>query len=512
MKLTKNSLFLNFIAILIFGLFFIFFNYLNFNTTNNPLIFNSPDETANYFFIKNFKENTNLKAYSEYLTISSDIHPRSINTSNNHLVSGSFIGMPVIYGAIGKIMGLNATPYLTSIFAIFSIIFFYLFIKNLFDKNIAILSAFLMLSSAPFWYWSSRGMMHNILFIFLFISFLFISQIAIKKGRLILYVISPLILMLTLLTRSSEIIWMTPLIIFVSIILRKQINYKKLLISILAWIIFGIIVLLFNPDIIKSLSNIGYFENENFKNLTLIQKITTSLLPFGFSIKNILSVIYHYIIKINTIYSILLFLSILYIIIKKNTKKIKIYFISWAIISSILFIYYASWQIMDNTTGTATIGNSYSRYLLSFFIFSMPLLANLLINFTKSKKMLATSILSFVLAVFMMSSYNIVMRTPGDGLIDVSKTITSYQALNIKIQENTKTNSIIITDKSDKFIFPYRNVLYIGNKNINSYDMSKFKDKNSSLYYFKSGGMIPNTNFEKIFEFDNYYLYKINLQ
>ncbi len=512
MKLTKNSLFLSFIAILTLGLFFVFFNYLNLNTINDPLIFNSPDETANYFFIKNFKENTNLKVYSEYLTIYPDIHPRSINTSNNHFVSGSFIGMPIIYGAIGKIIGLNAIPYLTSIFALLSVIFFYLFIKNLFDKNTAILSAFLMLSSAPFWYWSSRDMMHNILFIFLFILFLFVSLLAIKKQKLIFYILSPLALILTILTRSSEIIWIVPLIIFLLIILRKQINYKKLSLSILAWIIIGVIVIIFIPNILNSFFNIGYFENENFKNFTLIQKITTSLLPFGFNIKNILSVIYNYIIKINTIYAILLFLSILYLIIKKNTRKIKIYFISWVIISSILLIYYASWQIMDNTTGAPTIGNSYSRYLLPFFIFSMPLLANLLINFAKSKKMLTTSILSFILVLFMMSSYNIAMKTPGDGLIDMSKTIASYQALNIKIQENTETNSIIITDKSDKFIFPYRNVLYIGNKNINSYDISKFKDKNNSLYYFKTGGMIPNTNFEKIFELDNYYLYKINLQ
>lgn len=512
MKLTKNSLFLSFIAILTFSLFFIFFNYLNFNTSKNPLVFNSPDETANYFFIKNFKENTSLKVYNEYLTISPDIYPRSTNTSNNYLIPGSFIGMPIIYGTIAKIGGINSINYLTSIFALLSVIFFYLFIKNLFDKNIAILSSFLMLSSAPFWYWSSRAMMHNILFMFCFILFLFISSITIKKQKLIFYILSALILMLAIFVRSSEIVWIIPLIIFLLIILRKQINFKKLLISILIWTGFGIIIFIFKSDIINSFLNIGYFGNENFKNLTLLQKITTILLPFGFNIKNILSVIYNYIIKINTIYTILLFLSILYIFIRKHNRKIKIYLTSWLIISFILFIYYTSWRIMDNTTGVPTIGNSYSRYLLPFFIFSMPLLANLLINFAKSKKMLGVTILSFVLAVFMMNSYIIVMKTPGDGLIDMSYTINNYQNLNIQIQKNTDENSIIITDKSDKFIFPYRNVLYIGDKNINSYDISKFKNKNIPIYYFKNGGMIPNTNFEKIFESQNYYLYKTNLQ
>lgn len=512
MKLTKNSLFLALSIIITFGLFFMFFNYLNFNTDNSPQVFNSPDETANYFFAKNFKENTNLKIYNKYLTISPDVHPRSINTNNNYLVPGSFVGMPIIYGVIAKIVGLDAINYLTSIFAILSVILFFLFIKNLFDKNIATLSSLLMLSSTPFWYWSSRPMMHNILFIFLFILFLFISQIAIKKQKLVFYIISPLILILTFFVRSSEVIWIIPLILFLLIILRKQIDFKKILISILIWAGLGTIALLLFPNILNLLLSIGYFGNANFKNLTLTQKITASLLPFGFNLKNILSVIYNYIIKINTIYAILLFLSILYIFIRKNDKKIKVYFVSWVIISFILFIYYASWQIMDNTTGIPTIGNSYSRYLLPYFVFSTPIIANLLINFTSSKKKFVIAILGFVLAIFIMSSYNIVMKTPGDGLINMSITIKKYQFLNDKIQKNTETNSIIITDKSDKFIFSYRNVLYIGGKNINSYDISKFKNKNIPIYYFKNGGMIPNTNFEKIFESQNYYLYKINLQ
>src|SRR3989338_2867794 len=58
---------------------------------------NSPDETANYFFIKQFAQSGELSVREELNLVSPIVHQRSVNVRGDQLVPGGFIGLILLY-------------------------------------------------------------------------------------------------------------------------------------------------------------------------------------------------------------------------------------------------------------------------------------------------------------------------------------------------------------------------------------------------------------------------------
>ena len=72
-------------------------------------IFNSPDETSNYIFTKSFAETGKLWYEKDYLYLDEEnlLHPRGVITQNDRAVPYSFLGLPVIYGGLYRVLGDN---------------------------------------------------------------------------------------------------------------------------------------------------------------------------------------------------------------------------------------------------------------------------------------------------------------------------------------------------------------------------------------------------------------------
>ncbi len=96
---------------LIAAVFFVAYSAPRFNTT---IINSSPDENANYYFSRLVAEESTLKKYEPLNeNIDAIVHPRSVNVNrDNYLVPGSFLGLPIIYGIIGKIFTPNIIIFL----------------------------------------------------------------------------------------------------------------------------------------------------------------------------------------------------------------------------------------------------------------------------------------------------------------------------------------------------------------------------------------------------------------
>lgn len=153
---------------LIAAIFFVIYSAPRFNA---PIINSSPDENANYYFSRLFAEESALKTYEPLNEgIDAIVHPRSVNVNaDNYLVPGSFLGLPLIYGILGKIFTSNIIIFLTPFFAIIASLFFYGIMKNIFSREEAFVTSILMLANPILWYYSSRSMFHNVLFLSLFI-------------------------------------------------------------------------------------------------------------------------------------------------------------------------------------------------------------------------------------------------------------------------------------------------------------------------------------------------------
>ena len=485
--LKKKKIIFYFLVILALASFFYLYNYLNIHNSSQPLIFNSPDETANYYFSELFAETSELKQKSYLLNISNEIHPRSINGINGHLVPNSFIGIFLIYGSIAKIFGTWIIIYLTPLIAIIGVLFFYLLIKEIFNKKIALISAFLLLILPSYWYFSTKGMMHNILFVDLFIASLYFIILAIKNNKRLHYLLSISFLALALIVRSSEIIWV--IIIFSSLLIfsRKKINWKKASIGFLMILIFAIPIIYFNVQNNGSATSVAYLENIGPETHTSFHYIKKIILPFGFHPNNMKFTIYNFIFKLPWWHSIALLISLVLVFIKRKEIKKEhwFYLVSWAFLSIFLFTYYGSWLFFDNPDPRAvTIGSSYLRYMLPYFIFGIPLIAWALSKIKFHKKYFNNLIIILILAFMSLNSYLIVMKCPQEGILKISNDLKNYQNRTQLIIAYTEKDSIIMTSRADKYIFPYRNVLYLKSEVYNYENFETFLDEDIPLYYF----------------------------
>ena len=167
-----------YLVILIFFaiVFFVIYSFL---AKSTPLIFNSPDETANYFFAKQYFEKSQI-GYFDSLNLFSHgiIHPRSVIVTNGYLTPVSFLGISIIYGTMAKVLGPESIVYLTPFFACLGVLFFYGLIKNIFCEKVAFVSSLILFIHPAYSYYATKTMMHNVLFIsLLIIGLYFISAL-----------------------------------------------------------------------------------------------------------------------------------------------------------------------------------------------------------------------------------------------------------------------------------------------------------------------------------------------
>ncbi|HPA25932.1 MAG TPA: glycosyltransferase family 39 protein [bacterium] len=464
-------------------------NWQKQNNVDLSLRFNTPDEVLNYYFSSQYANNGQLY-YLEPLNTSLDrvVFPRWALVVQDKITPGSFLGLDLIYGTLGQIFTKNVIPFLTPLFTILGLIFFYLLIKIFFDKKIAFISALLMSVFPGFWYYASRTMFNNVLFLSLFLGGLYFfirlfyvnqqkSEVTLHFGnqnfksvpRNSLFIIlnsflAGLFFGLALITRTSEIAWVALMLLVILIFYRKNIKslWPYLLISLMVAICCLAPVLHQNKILYGGYFSTGYplttvssnLETNSVQTISFLQAI---LLPFGLNLKNIFFVVYNYIFKLFWPWFILIISGLLMFIKSSKTKEQKLY-IYLTLVISYLLLYYGSWVFRDSPiSNLISIGSSYVRYFLPLYIFSLPLIAYLLVKVWQWQKL--TKILKIFLFIpiiyyLLFIIYYSVFVGP-ESLPAVKKNLITYNIQAKSILEVVPENAILLLDNSaDKIVFP----------------------------------------------------------
>ncbi len=506
-----------FIILIILSVFFFTFGsfYIFQSTQENKFLkFSSPDETANYFFTKLYAEKNKLQ-YSEPLNgISKNIvHPRSIGVVNGYLVPMSFLGIILVYGIIAKFTSLIIIPYLTLFFALIGVLFFYGFVKNIFSiknksgsgSDIAFVSAMLMFCLTPYWYYSLKPMFHNVLFIVLLIIGLFFltnlndsklnsSKIQNWKANLFLF-LSGIFIGLAIITRISELLWLLPVLIIIGSFNIKKLDILKITLFLSGIFLTILLIFYYNQILYNNPFKSGYPEmnkvmcqtaNETFEFIfkhnhlpigSYFTDIKSKIFYFGWHPREAFLAFSHYWLEMFYWLSLPSILGILIFIIKKryHNKKRIFFLISYVLASIILIIYYGSWVFHDNPDPTRiTIGNSYTRYWLPIYVFSLPFASIFILKFLQLLKKRNLRYLSLILILFIFSClfYPSLMWNSEEGL-GILSSLSAKSFIDYKqIINLTKKDGIIITIYGDKLMFPQRRIVY-----------GKFDDKNMIKQY-----------------------------
>lgn len=386
----------------------------------------SPDETANYIFAKLFAQTGEINIYESYNLYTDDImRPRSFRSDHGSLKPVSFLGIILIYGFLGGLTSYKIIPFLTPLFAAGGIIFYYLFIKKIFNRNVAFYSAFLLAVFPPYIYYTVRSMFHNVLFtVFLLISLFFAYLMIEKKNQKIFLgiknkwlrgdwrgmffaALSGAFMGLAIITRASELLWLLPLFIFLWLFNIKRMGIGKLLVFII-FLLFSLVPdffynqLLYGnfyyggyPQMNTSISTLAQSGSDIVKSAAsvhfrflgeLFNKIFNTIFYFGWHPRQSLEMFNYYFIKMFPVffYSAVIGLFLFFSRPKKNKKKHWLYLGAYTIISAILVLYYGSWFFHDNPDPNSfTIGNSYTRYWLPVYLGVLPFVSYLFVRLTR---------------------------------------------------------------------------------------------------------------------------------
>ncbi|HLC63766.1 MAG TPA: glycosyltransferase family 39 protein [Patescibacteria group bacterium] len=495
-------------VLIILGLiFFAVYSFLAFEAGLNwqdPLgnIQNSPDETANLFFSRLFAEESRLQFADPANQVAEDlISPRSMRVIAGKTVPAGFMGLPLIYGSLAKIAGLCSIPFITPFISIIGLIFFYLLVKEIFGRNAAFIACLFAFILPGWWYYSAKTLMPNVAFVSLSITALYFFIKALSAKKLLPYVLFGIFLALSLMVRTSELVWIGLLILLIALFNLKRVNWSYLTIAFFAFLFVFLPVFHFNQQNYGSPFSLGYslqvdFQNKNLigQSLTLIEKI---VLPFGFHPKTALGNFNDYTFGIFPTWSNLILFAFLFFAIylitrqlwsspdEENRKKLFFYLIAYLLVSAYLVIYYGSWNFHDHPDPEAvTIGTSYVRYWLPVYLFSLPFLGFILANYLKRYRLLtavATILLWLILSV---RSYNTVMLDNEEGLLKVKQNLKEYQSISAQVVSRTEANAVIIADRLDKAFFPQRSVIFRLNLDQDYVRIKRLIEADYPVYYF----------------------------
>ena len=441
-------------------------------------IFSWPDAMANNFFIDHFIEKSNF-VFPEALNsvVNNIIHPRSTNViANGSIVPTAFLGFVTIHGLIGKLIGVWLVKFLTALAAGGTVLFFYGLIKNLFNKNIALISAILLFTLASYWYYANLVMLPTIMFVFLVMAgFYFVIKNTDKNW---LTLLGGLFLGLASIVRLTEIAWIFLTLAIIMAIFHKKISFEKVLLFVIGFIVPIALLLYYNNQTYDSPWLFGYFRmNDGLgvvdrfpaeikaasaEGSAVLRYFKLIFSPFGFSAKHIVLNFYRYFVLFLWPYVALVSvggLVWLYQVYKNKVEKAQVaYVVCSLVICAWLILYYGSWEFADKMVlRDNLIASSYVRYWLVMNIMILPFIALLFDKILQLKslhKALNVILVAMLLSGLTMFSFDKVYLTQGEGLIDQKKIIKEAYELQKKVIDVVGMDSILINDRADKFFFP----------------------------------------------------------
>ena len=502
-------------------IFFVSTAAFNYYTQEPDYIkFLSPDETANYFFAHQYAETGEIAVFEPANLVAEEIvHPRSIRSDHGWLKPVSFLGIILVYGKIGSILGTAVIPYLTPFFGALGLLFFYGLIRRLFDRQIALISAFLLASFPVYFFYTARSLFHNILFVVFLLgaSYFFTLSVPLKNlekrnfldwhfsiKSLATYLWSFLAGIFVggaVGARTSELLWLAPALFIAFLFYARRLNLLRLVLIAAGALLAILPVFYWNQILYSSPFYGGYGEmNKSITELSqaggqllqsaaqgnftryqaLADTVVKNIFYFGYQPYQSLKMFFYYVVAmfpelcVSALFGILIFTVK---VIRRPKRWVYLYLLSWLVISVILVFYYGSWKFNDNPDPRRfTIGNSYTRYWLPMYIMALPFVAIFIAAFARllarllklkpgvawrsgARKCLLGGVVILLLGVWIFKALMFTVFGSEEGLLTLYYNHFIDKSNAGAILSATSPESIIVTQYHDKQLFPERRVV-----------------------------------------------------
>ncbi len=483
-----------------------------------PWVFNAPDENANAFFAETMRIGNHLSLSDPAnIALEGIMHPRSVIAVGRLLVPGSFVGLPVVYGLVGKVIGLYGMRLLTLLLAVLAVFAWRSVIEKLFaSRRIALIASLALLFHPAFWYYSARSMMHNVPFVALLIFdayFLFKtvtpsspqrSSPPLIKGRLgWVYVIAAgVCLGLAVWFRTIEVVWIVPAATVLLVAHRRTLGWRSIFILAATFAVTLVPLLVINQQLYGNPLTTGYTYHAAASTTIAApsSEIATTFDPLQPNARTILKHVWQY---GTVLFPWMSFAALVGFAIAWRKKTVPRAYLWLTLgVSAWLFAFYGSWIFHDNPDpALATIGTSYVRYWLPIFVLVSPFVAQTICWLAdvisspyqgEARRGLYRWVASVVTLIMITANVYPVFFA-ADGLIGIRQNLFTYADERSQIMQATEANAIVIVDRADKFLWPYRRVVQPLRSEV-TYAAMPALALTAPLYYF--GITFPQTDLD----------------
>lgn len=438
--------------------------------TDQPL-FNSPDETANFFFSEQWAEGQGLRApepLNEHA--GRTIHPRSMAVAQDgSLVPASFVGLPVLIGSFAVILGEWTLPFVTALLTALALLAIYACWREYFDERQAMIATALAAIHPALWYFASRPFYHNVLFVDLIIFAWWAYERMRKQSHSLEWLVCAVVcLMAALYVRTSEVVWVLPVAVLLVYRERRLFTRRHAIAGAVTVVIVGGVYAVISA---YGGGEAGYRLVDGADGQSWVSQwyhqLKAVALPFGLHPVAVLKNFFTY--------GVLLFwpVTVLTVIGLTTVRRThRPYIIVAGLITIILAGYYGNATIVDSVgMDSATIGNSFVRYWLPIYLIWLPFTARgvRLLSLLTARLLSERIVVSVVVLVLSAWSFSIVYFDRVEGLTHVADRLAAYYQVRDQVERVTGENALIVSDQADKFFFPLRRVITPGDRPFHTY-------------------------------------------
>ncbi len=446
------------------GLFVIVQCALIWNGGHNG-VFNSPDANANYHFALRIFEGRPM-ALPLRVPVSDArqyLFTRSTRIVGDDVLPVGFLGLIILYGLISRVLFINLIPYLTIVAAAIGLFFFYKLINYFFNPAIAFVATILLAIHPAWWEYTNDSLLPNVLFMSLAIIGSAVFVTAAEQSSKRRSVLAGICIALALWVRLSEALWLLPLLVYFSFVPKRKDARRSYY-----WYFWGSLL----GGAIIAWGAQGFFTG-SFQLFGYVMPAGTAgssaipapfFFPFGFHPRLIVLHAVQYGLGIFWPYTLALAIA-LWVSgpeLLKRGQRSRSYVLGTAASAAVVMVLYGSWQIADSPDPSAvTIGTSYVRYFLPWYVLvTLPISAagywKCMGYISQRMRALSTGIL---LCCAVVTLYTTAVTGSPESILAKRQTVKGYDTIASWVATNTPSDSIILTAKGDKYLWPNRMVI-----------------------------------------------------
>ena len=472
------------------GLFFFVYLYLYFGVPggvagrgqNQPqhLIFNQPDESVNYFFIRRFALEGEFGYPEPLAQVSrSQVHPRSTTVVDGRVVPIGFPGMILLFGLAARAAvalfgpaAFNlAVVSLTPLAAVIMPWFLFGALRRIFNDRLAFISALLAYILPPWWYYASRPLQHNTLFVTCVVAFIYLlTRLWDKRQEERQWPVAALAGLaygLCVYVRPAEAVWLTVGALVATVLSRKFLKPGNIAAAALALCFLGAVFFMTQTAYYGHPFGTGYARPaasgaaglvfSGPQGLSFAQAI---FLPFGWHPAAMLKTAYQYVFRLFPAWFMValvgLMLSPLGVMAKlplsgsrqdfsalicRDVRQLRVrfYTLGFALLGVYLLAFYGS------------------CYFLPLYVLALPFGA-LVIDGLRRLATVGKLAAALIAAALLLTSAKSVFVS-FEGLIMVRGNVETYYDWRGRIIESTEPDAVLVTHYADKYLFPVRKVI-----------------------------------------------------